>query len=110
MGKLIFEGTVKLDLDDRTLAQVQFVIGNKLRRGEPFFFTWREDPSVGDGRTAVWVHPGADIAFRYHGSRVPPLNRAWLEALAYTANSPGGLHVVPEPAPESVSVGLEAMD
>lgn len=110
MGRIVFEGTVKLDLDDRALAHVQVVIGSKLRRGEPFFFTWREDPSVGDGRTAVWVHPGVSVAFRFHGSRVPPLNRAWLEALAFTANSPGGLHVVPEPAPEADRVGREVLD
>ena len=97
MGKFIYEGTVKVDFDDRVLAHLQVVIGQKLRRGESFHFTWREDTSVGDGRTAVWLHPSAMIVYRYFGSRQPSLNRAWLEALNYTANSSSGLHIVPEP-------------
>ncbi len=59
MGKLTYEGTVKVDFDDRTLAHLQLVIGTKLRRGEPFHFTWRDDVSIGDGRTTIWVHPVA---------------------------------------------------
>lgn len=97
MGKFVYDGSVKVDFDDRVLAHLQFVIGNKLRRGEPFHFTWRNDPSIGDGRTTVWVHPHASLVYKYYGSRRPTLNRAWLEALSQTANSPGGLHVVPEP-------------
>lgn len=104
MGRLIYEGTLKVDLEDRTLAHVQFVIANKLRRSEPFFFTWREDPSTGEGRTSIWVHSGANIAFKYHGSRTPAMNRAWLEALAVTANSVNGLHVVPEPPDEPTTL------
>ncbi len=100
MGKFIYEGSIKVDLDDRVLAHVQVVIGQKLRRGESFHFTWREDPSVGDGRTSIWVHPGASLVYRYFGSRQPSLNRAWLEALTFTANSTNGLHIVSEP-PES---------
>lgn len=98
MGKFIYEGSIKVDFDDRVLAHLQLVISNKLRRGEPFHFTWREDPSVGDGRTSVWVHPAASLVYRFYGSRRPALNRAWLEALTITANSPSGLYVVPEPA------------
>lgn len=100
MGKFIYEGSVTVDLDDRVLAHVQVVIGQKLRRGEAFHFTWREDPSLGDGRTSVWLHPSAALVYKYFGSRQPNLNRAWLEALTYTANSTSGLHIVPEP-PES---------
>jgi hypothetical protein len=106
MGQIRFDSRTKVDIDDRALAHLQFVIGNKLRRGEPFFFTWREDPSSGDGRTAVWVNPTTDITFRFYGSRVPPLNRDWLEALAVTANSPSGLHLVPEPAPGANKAGV----
>lgn len=91
-------GDRKVEIEDRALAHLQLVIGNKLRRGEPFYFTWREDPSVGDGRTVVWLHPAANFSFRFHGSRQPNLNRDWLEALAITANSNTGLHLVPEPA------------
>ncbi|WP_194396411.1 ATP-dependent DNA ligase [Microbacterium atlanticum] len=98
MGKLIYEGAVKVDFDDRTLAHLQVVIGSKLRRGEPFHFTWRDDVSVGDGRTTIWVHPRSVLVYKYYGSKKPQLNPAWIDALAHTANSPSGLYLVPEPA------------
>jgi len=109
MGKLQFEGLVKADFDDRTLAHLQFVIGQKLQRGETFFFSWRDDSSIGDGRSTIWLHPGSVLYFKFYGSRTPPLNRAWIEALMYTANSARGLYVVPEPAAaHSEKVSLEA--
>lgn len=98
VGKFIYEGAVKVDFDDRTLAHVQLVIGNKLRRGESFHFTWRDDKSIGEGRTSIWVHPQASLVYKYYGSRPLRLNRAWTEALMFTANSPTGMHIVPEPA------------
>lgn len=98
VGRFSYEGDAKVELDDRVLAHLQIVIGQKLRRGEPFFFTWRNDASLGDGRTTVWLHPQASLVFKFHGSRQPTLNRAWLEALTHTANAGSGLYVVPEPA------------
>jgi len=98
VGRFTYEGAVSVDFDDRVLAHLQVVIGQKLRRSEPFHFTWRNNPSLGDGRTSVWLHPGAALVYSFHGSRQPVLNRAWLEALTATANSTGGLQLVPEPA------------
>jgi hypothetical protein len=98
MGRFTYEGSVKVDFDDRALAHLMLVIGTKLRRGEPFHFSWKDDVSIGDGRTTVWVHPRSSIIYKFYGSRMPTLNPAWIDALAYTANSPAGLHLVPEPA------------
>lgn len=98
MGKFIYEGGVKVEIEDRALLHLQLVISAKLRRGEPFAFSWREDASVGGGRTTVWVHPGSAIVYKYYGGRQPSVNRAWVDALAFTANSPSGLYLVPEPA------------
>lgn len=97
MGKFIYDGTVRVDFEDRVLAHLQLVIGSKLRRGESFHFTWKDDVSTGDGRTIIWVHPGASIVYKFYGSRTPAINRAWLDRLAETANASSGLHVVPEP-------------
>lgn len=97
MGRFNYDGNVKVDFDDRLLAHLQVVITQKLRRGEPFPFTWRNEPSLGDGRTTVWLHPNASLVYKFNGSRQPALNRAWLEALTHAANSTAGLHVVPEP-------------
>ena len=98
MGKFIYEGGPKVEIEDRALTHIQLVMTAKLRRGEPFAFSWREDSSVGGGRTTVWVHAGSSIVFKYFGSRQPAINRAWVDALAFTANSPSGLYLAPEPA------------
>ncbi|MFK4836691.1 ATP-dependent DNA ligase [Microbacterium sp. ZW T2_14] len=101
MGKFIYEGAIKVDFDDRVLAHLMVVISAKLRRGESFSFSWKDDPSIGNGRTTVWIHSHASLVYKFYGSRQPPINRAWIEALIYTANSITGLHIVPEP-PERI--------
>ncbi|MBO9625959.1 MAG: ATP-dependent DNA ligase [Microbacterium sp.] len=107
MGKFIYEGGVKTEIEDRALTHLQLVITAKLRRGEPFPFSWREDASVGGGRTTVWMQPGSSLVFKYFGSRQPSINRAWVDALAFTANSPGGLYLVPEPAESGDAPGSD---
>lgn len=97
MGKFIYDGGPKTEIEDRALAHLQLVMTAKLRRGEPFAFTWKDDSSVGGGRTTVWVHAGSSLVFKYAGSRQPSINRAWVDALAYTSNAPTGLYLVPEP-------------
>ena len=98
MGKFTYDGIVKVDFEDRLLAHLQLVIGAKMRRGESFHFTWKDDTSIGDGRTTVWIHPRVSIVYKFYGSRKPTINRAWVDALLYTANTPVGLYIVPEPA------------
>jgi hypothetical protein len=98
MGKFIYDGGPKVEVEDRALTHLQLVITSKLRRGEPFSFTWKNDASLGGGRTTVWVHPGSSLVFSYFGSRQPSINREWVDALAFTANAPSGLYLVPEPA------------
>ncbi|MFF2369145.1 ATP-dependent DNA ligase [Agromyces sp. NPDC058110] len=105
MGKFMYE-TLRVDFEDRVLAHLQYVIGAKLRRGESFHFSWRDDASIGDGRTTIWLHPAATIIYKYYGSRPPAINRAWIEALSQAANSGAGLHLVPEP-PEPAKNGSE---
>ena len=98
MGRFDYEGVARASFDDRLLAHLQVVMRDKLRRGEPFMFTWTEDISTGGGRTAVWMHPGAMHAFTITSSRLPPLSPAWLESLMFTANSRDGLTIVDEPS------------
>lgn len=98
VGKFIYENDTRLDIEDRVLLHLQSVIGTKLRRGEAFTFNWTVDRSLGSGRTTVWLHPHSSIVFSYAGSRRAQLNRRWLEALMFAANSSAGLHLVPEPA------------
>ncbi|MEZ7755184.1 ATP-dependent DNA ligase [Microbacterium paraoxydans] len=107
MGKFIYEGSTKIEVEDRALRHLQLVITAKLRRGEPFPYSWKEDASIGGGRITVWLHAGSSMVFKYVGSRQPEINRAWVDALAYTANSPGGLYLVPEPAGSAVTGNLD---
>lgn len=102
MGKFTYDRDVRVDFEDRMLSHLQIVIGNKLRRGESFFFSWRVDPSLGQGRSSVWMHPYAALTFTFHGSRSPSISREWIEALAVTANSQRGLYLVPEPAAQGI--------
>lgn len=101
MGKFIYEGGPKVEIEDRALTHLQLVMTAKLRRGEPFTFTWKEDVSTGGGRTSVWIHPGSSMVFKFFGSRAPAINRAWVDALAFGANSPTGLYLTPEPVEET---------
>ncbi|WP_109210216.1 MULTISPECIES: ATP-dependent DNA ligase [Microbacterium] len=109
MGKLTYENAIKVDFDDRTLAHLQLVIGAKLRRGEPLHFTWRDDISIGGGRTSIWIHPQSTLVYKFYGSRKPQLNPAWIDALAYTANSSTGLYLVPEPPMPNGETASQAM-
>jgi len=97
MGRFSYGAKITADFDDRVMAHVQTVIAAKLRRGESFLFTWIDDDSTGDGRTTIWVHPRADLGFKYFGKRPPSINRAWVEQMMLAANSVTGLQVMPEP-------------
>src|ERR1700712_450109 len=81
MGRLIYDNTTAVEFDDRVLAHLQLVIGTKLRRGESFYLTWADDPSVGDGRNAIWLHPAVPLRLKYNGSRRPVINATWVHQL-----------------------------
>lgn len=97
MGKFVYNGDQKVEIEDRALHHLQVVITTKLRRGEPFLFSWREDVSVGGGRSSVWISAVSDLVFKYSSPGQADLNRHWIEALAFTANSPTGLYLLHEP-------------
>ncbi|WP_369407391.1 DUF7882 family protein [Schumannella soli] len=95
-----YNNQVIVDFDDRLLAHIQLAIGTKVRRGESFHFTWRDDDSVGDGRTILWITPNAPVSYKFFGGRAPTINVEWVAALLRSANSPGGMQIVPEPVAE----------
>ena len=63
MGTLIYNGGISLAVDDRTMAHLQVVIINKLRRRESFTFTWDD----GALQTVYWIGPSIAIEFVYSG-------------------------------------------
>ncbi len=101
MGTLTYDSKLTATFDDRVLAHLQVVVWGKLRRGEQFAFTWVDPMRNGLGRTSIWVSPHVSLTFQYFGGKMPMINSAWVEALTKSANSPGGMQVVPEPSSPS---------
>jgi hypothetical protein len=98
VGKLLYgSAEIEIDFDDRALTHVQLVIASKLRRGESFFFSWKDDVTVGSGRSSIWMDRAIPLYFKYSGGTHPAINREWLDILTASANSGQGLVFVPEP-------------
>ena len=92
MGKLLYGSSrLEIEFEDRVMAHLQLVISTKLRRREAFFFSWRDDPVIGDGRSSIWLDAAIPLHFRYSSSERHQLNREWLEELTQSANHPSGL-------------------
>jgi hypothetical protein len=107
MGKLLYSSSaMEIGFDDRALAHIQLVMSAKLRRGEKFFFSWKDNVSVGSGRSSIWIEPSIPLYFKFSGSRAVEINRAWLDVLIATANSSSGLTFLPEPGAATGSTSL----
>ncbi|HEV7948801.1 MAG TPA: ATP-dependent DNA ligase [Glaciihabitans sp.] len=104
MGVFIFDGSFSAEFDDRTLAHLQLVIGSKLRRAESLHFSWHTEPSTASAaRTILWIHPATSLRYEFANGQPPTINRLWIDELLESANSPGGLRIVPEPQDETLS-------
>ena len=79
------------------LAHLQLVVGAKLRRREGFFFSWRDDPALGDGRSSIWLETSIPLYFRFSSPERHQINREWLEELSLSANNAQGLFLTTEP-------------
>lgn len=98
MGKLLYGSSrAEIEFDDRVLAHLQIVISTKLRRHEGFFFSWRDDPAIGDGRSSIWLETSIPLFFHFAAGARHQLNREWLEELTQSANQPAGLSLSTEP-------------
>jgi hypothetical protein len=85
--------------DDRLLWHIKLVVLAKLRRRESFSFSWRRMED--NGLACVWLHPHCDLVFEFDSDSEPEVNHSWLEALMHSANTTGGMHVIPEPSKDS---------
>ncbi|MCW4385997.1 ATP-dependent DNA ligase [Salinibacterium sp. SYSU T00001] len=95
MGHLLYDGTA-VQFDDRVLQHLQIVMVQKLMKHESFLVSWKDGPSVGDGRGSIWVSPSTPLYFKFAGSRSPEINKEWLMTLAKSADSTSGLVVTAE--------------
>jgi len=95
MGSITYDGTV-VSFDDRLLAHLQIVIVQKFTKNEAFLMSWKDGPSVGDGRGSIWLHPSIPIYFKFVGGRSPSIDKSWLLALGKSAEASTGLIVTNE--------------
>ncbi|MEP6481029.1 MAG: hypothetical protein ABJA94_03375 [Rhodoglobus sp.] len=90
MGQLLYGSPPEVfEVDDRTLAHVEVVILAKLRRNENFAVTLER---TGGGLSTIWVSTASTLQLRFDGEQ-HPINRAWLETLIDSANTPAGMKV-----------------
>jgi hypothetical protein len=97
MGKLYYDGdAAAIEMDDRTLAHLKIVISTKLRRGESFTLSWRHPDGQPSGRSTLWLHPAIPLRYVFNDPQPTELSRQWLDELAKSAHSSGGIQLVAE--------------
>ena len=102
MGTLYYADRtqIAIPVEDRELAHIKFVMVSKLRRGEPFTFSWDKPESEGGGRASVWMSKEIPVTFEFDSTEPQEMNRQWLDQLSMAASTVTGLVLTPEPADE----------
>jgi hypothetical protein len=97
VGTIFYGGSeTPIQIEDRALAHLKVVIATKLRRNESFTLSWRHPDDAPGGRSTIWIEPSIPLRFVFDSPEVPELNRAWVEELANSASSSGGITLLPE--------------
>lgn len=97
MGLLFYGGnTVPIEIEDRALAHLKIVIAMKLRRNESFTLSWQHPPTSPTGRTTIWLHPSIPLQFVFSEPEPPEISTEWITAMANSANTSGGIRLLPE--------------
>lgn len=95
MGMIYYGGSAApIHIEDRALAHLKVVIATKLRRSESFTVSWKHPDDHPQGRTTLWLHPSIPLRFVFDEPEAPTLSREWIEELANSANSSGGIMLV----------------
>ncbi|HAN23789.1 MAG: ATP-dependent DNA ligase [Microbacterium sp.] len=96
MGTMFYGNGGGIQVDDRTLEHLRLAVATRLRRGESFMVSMPVDePGLGSRRN-LWVSPAIPLQFIAAGSRMPSLNRLWIQAMGESEDSTGTLTVMPE--------------
>ena len=97
VGTIFYGGTATpIRIEDRALAHLKVVIATKLRRSESFTLSWRHPDDEPAGRSTIWLHPSIPLRFVFDDPEPAELSRQWIEDLAHSANSSGGIMLVAE--------------
>ncbi len=97
MGTFYYGGDASaINIEDRALAHLKVVIATKLRRGETFTLSWQHPDDQPRGRSTVWLSPSIPLRFVFEDPEPAVLSREWMEELAQSANSSGGIMLIAE--------------
>ena len=97
MGTIYYGGAATpIHIEDRALAHLKVVIATKLRRDESFTVSWKHPDDQPRGRSTIWLHPSIPLRFVFDNPEPAELSRAWIEELANSASSTGGIMLVAE--------------
>lgn len=97
MGRIYYDDSAQpIHIEDRALAHLKVVIATKLRRNESFTLSWQHPEGEPEGRSTLWLHPSIPLRFVFEDPEPPSLSRQWVEDLANSANSSGGIMLVAE--------------
>lgn len=96
MGSLHYGASEPITVDDRALAHLKVVVATKLRRNESFTLSWTHPDGEAQGRSTVWLHPSIPLRFVFQSEEPPQLSRRWIEDLAHSASSSGGITLIDE--------------
>jgi hypothetical protein len=97
VGTIYYGGSATpIHIEDRALAHLKVVISTKLRRDESFTVSWQHPDDQPRGRSTIWLHPSIPLRFVFDDPEPAKLSREWIEDLANSANSSGGITLVAE--------------
>lgn len=97
MGTIYYGGdAMPIHIEDRALAHLKVVIATKLRRDESFTVSWTHPDDQPRGRSTIWLHPSIPLRFVFDDPEPSELSRKWIEELANSASSTGGILLVAE--------------
>ncbi|MDF2576024.1 MAG: hypothetical protein K0S05_2936 [Agromyces sp.] len=97
MGTIYYGGgAMPIHIEDRALAHLKVVIATKLRRDESFTVSWTHPDDQPRGRSTIWLHPSIPLRFVFDDPEPSELSRQWIEELANSASSTGGILLVAE--------------
>ncbi|MGL3150977.1 DUF7882 family protein [Microbacterium sp. A82] len=97
MGSLYYgDSNEPINIEDRALAHLKIVVATKLRRSESFTLSWRHPEGEVSGRSTIWLHPSIPLRFVFDSVEPSDISRKWVEDLANSAHSTGGITLIDE--------------
>ncbi len=108
MGTIHYGGSgTTVHIEDRALAHSEGRDLDQAAPRESFTLSWRHRDDEERGRSTLWLHPAIPLRFVFDDAEPTTLSREWIERLADSANSSGGIMLVPEDLSPAEHSGFE---